>query len=115
MAGAEAAARLLDLLDQEGMALRQGDFARLRTLLPEKESVCADLAAIAEADSGTLRRIAWLSGRNEALLTAARGGLQAALERLGAVARAREGLRTYDRSGSSTLVGQNCAGPIRRA
>jgi len=110
---------LLDLLDREGVALRQGDLAALAALLPEKERAGADPAALAgalaAAEPNLRRRIAAAARRNDALLAGLRDGMRAALERLGAVARACEGLRTYDRAGNSALLAQGTPRPIRRA
>jgi len=111
----DTAAQILALLEQEALALRQGDFARLAAILPAKEDACAAPSALAGADPALLRRIARQAGRNDTLLDAVRGGVRGALDRLGAVARAGEGLRTYDRAGQSALLQSGTAGPIRRA
>jgi hypothetical protein len=115
MPARDSAAHLLHLLEEEGAALVDGDFPRLRAILPEKEGLCADPGAILSADPAMLSRISRLSARNETLIAAARGGLRAAVDRLGAVGRVDEGLRTYDRSGASLALSDAVAGPIRRA
>lgn len=110
-----AAAAMLDLLQEEGRALREGDFDRLESLVAMKEAVIAAATPLAGADDALLRRIARQAKRNESLIAAARGGVAAAMERLGAVARAGEGLRTYDSAGQSALLQDTSRGPLRRA
>lgn len=111
--------RLLDLLEREGAALRRGDLADLAAILPEKEHVGADPTALAgtlaTAAPGLRRRITATARRNDALLAGLRDGMRSALERLGAVARGRDGLRTYDSAGNCALLAQGSSQPIRRA
>lgn len=106
---------LIDLLEREARTLRMGDFARLPVLLAEKEALCANPQLLASVDPAMIDRIAHMARRNDALLAAARAGMRSAMERLGAVARAAEGLRTYNQAGQSSLLAPDAGRPIRRA
>lgn len=114
MGNDDLADQVLALLEREGRALREGDFGELAGLVARKEAACEALAGAGALDRGGIERLARLAARNEALLAAARGGLRGALDRMGAVAAAGAGLRTYDKSGASTVLGR-AEGAIRRA
>jgi hypothetical protein len=111
----DRAARLRRVLEKEASALRNGDFAALDGLVREKESLCRDPGPLRDMPMAVVQDILRLARRNDALVAAARGGLRAAMERLGDVSCGGASLRTYDKSGATALLAAAPVGPIRRA
>jgi hypothetical protein len=99
--GDATAARLRTLLEDERAALQSGALDRLEELLARKERLAAELEvgalACSEGEAAALRRLAL---RNEGLIEAVRGGLRAAIDRVGERARLARSVDTYDAAGN---------------
>ncbi|MFP4327168.1 MAG: flagellar biosynthesis protein FlgN [Paracoccaceae bacterium] len=87
------------LIDEERIALLNGDLDGLNRLLDRKERLIAAVAAADLPDPGPIRRIKAKLARNQALLESAMAGIRSVHDRLRLLREARESLRTYDRSG----------------
>lgn len=98
-----AGGELAGLLAAERDALRCGDFAVLETQAAQKAELFQRLAHHG-APPETLRRIKMMVTENQALLSAAIGGVRAARDRLDALQKVRDGLTVYDQSGQSAKV-----------
>lgn len=113
MAGADRAAALSALLDEQAAALRAGRVGEL-------EALAGRLAALVDqgltgTDPATARRLRDRVARNASLAQAAEKGLRAARRRLAEVAVAAQGGRTYDGRGQIAPVGPAAASLMRRA
>lgn len=91
-------AAMLALLEREGRAVTQGDFAELPELLARKETLLARLQNEGVTDARALGALKVAAERNGALLHAAERGLRAARHRLLELSRAERG-ETYDAAG----------------
>ena len=96
MRPADPCAELEALLDREEDALRRAAFDELADLAARKETLMSALDTIGEARLNSLRDKA---ARNAGSLGAVLAGLRAARQRIFELARASEGLSTYDRGG----------------
>lgn len=103
MPGADRAALLEALLDEQAAALRSGRIADLPGLAERLAALVAD--GLAGMDAATARRLRDRVGRNAGLAQAAEKGLRAARRRLAEVARAAQGGRTYDGHGQVADIG----------
>ncbi len=90
--------QVLDLLDTERQALRTGDFDALNPLLEAKTQLFERLQVTAPGRRD-LEIIQQKLSENQALLSAAIQGVDAARTRLSALQNVRENLSTYDHNG----------------
>jgi flagellar biosynthesis/type III secretory pathway chaperone len=99
--------RLDDLLEQERVALLQGDLEAIATLLENKERLIDALNALTESDRPEMEGVEAKVRRNQALLDGALQGIRHVAARMAALRRVRRGLETYDAKGAkSTIEGE---------
>lgn len=113
---AEALERLQQGLAALEDAVRHGDLHGLAGIEAELEAAAAQLAAdpayLSPSERAALGRLRATVARLTPMLAAAHQGVAAARARLHDVARAREGLGTYDRSGMRQVL--TASGATRR-
>lgn len=89
---------LLQLLEQERVAIINADFPKIDALA-EQKTVLFEQAVLRFKSKEALAEIQRSLRRNEALLLAAIEGVSAARVRLNAIREVRENLRVYDKTG----------------
>jgi hypothetical protein len=98
-------AGIADLLRKQRNALRSGDFPALGTASAEITALLERLEQISRhGDEHELARLRNLADANRTLIVAARQGVHAARERLGAIVAAGVQLKTYDSRGRSSSL-----------
>ena len=105
MAGRDAEAALVALLNAEREHLKAGRLNLLVELAEEKEALMKEVAS-ALPGRETLERIDGLLRRNAALLEAAGSGVQAARRRLKALREAAGPIRSYGAKGQAQAIGR---------
>ncbi|KFI28838.1 hypothetical protein [Paenirhodobacter enshiensis] len=103
---------LRDLLNDERIAIRTGDFARLGDLVARKEKAMADMQALPASRIPALRsRIE----ENQRLIEAALNGFRSARSRIEQIAASVRSCTTYDRNGQSQQISLDSPAIERRA
>lgn len=113
MAGADRAAMLAALLDDQADALRAGRVGDLPALAVRMTALVAD--GLTRIDPATARRLRDRVARNASLAQAAEKGLRAARRRLAEVSGVVQGGRTYDGRGQMAAIGPASTCLVRRA
>lgn len=93
----DALTEFATLLDEVADALKQGNLADLADL---EIRLTALEPALADAEQGKLTELLSKAERNQLLLKAAGRGVRSAQRRLSEIAKALQGLSTYDKTGS---------------
>lgn len=96
---ADSLDRLLDLMEEERSLLMSGDIEALADLEPRKTAMLEAFSAEDHLDENRLATLQTKLHRNQALLDAARKGLNAAGARLRDIRKAMLQLDTYTRNG----------------
>ena len=103
-----------DLLEQERAALIDGDLERISRLLARKEGLIDALNMRAALDQADLAPLHAKVTRNQALLNSAMEGIRAVASGMSALRRARQGLETYDRTGTKHQITTGDAHTVER-
>lgn len=98
-----AAVELLDLLEEERVAIRTSAFDVLEPIGAAKVQLF-DQVTLTGASKEELAKIQSRLAANQALLASAIAGVNAARDRIEALQNVREGLNVYDRSGQMARV-----------
>lgn len=103
---------LRDLLHDERMAIRSGDFSRLADLVARKEKAMAEIPSLPGPRLMALRdRIE----ENQRLIEAALSGFRSARSRIEQIAASVRSCTTYDRNGQSQQISLDAPAVERRA
>lgn len=102
----EKIARLRQLLDDERVAIRSGDFATLATLVSRKEAEIAGLTDLPPTALAPLRREI---EENQRLVEAALSGLRAARHRIEQIIASVKTCVTYDKNGQPCRLNRDVA------
>lgn len=92
-------ATLSDLLDQERVALLDGDLDQVTKLLEPKEELFGKIGENAQHDAGALQALDAKVKRNQLLLNGALEGIRTVKERMAALRRVQTSLDTYSADG----------------
>lgn len=99
----DTVAKILELLEREGVALKTGSFDTLDSVAELKDNLFDDLTR-GQPSSSDLWRIKSRLTENQTLFSAAIRGVSAARDRIEALQNVREGLSVYDQSGQMEKV-----------
>ena len=90
------------LLDQERLALIDGDLDMLGRMLIQKQELIDTINATDSLERKHLSEVHDKVTRNQELLNSAMEGIRAVASRMADLRRVRQGLETYDQSGRKT-------------
>ncbi|MEJ6403227.1 hypothetical protein [Yoonia sp. 2307UL14-13] len=105
---------LLELLGDERVALKHGDFATLQQLLERKTTLMNRLLRT-PIDQHTALRVRDALEKNHQLLSAAQAGILAARDRISALEAIGRGMNVYDQSGHVASVEARQGNLFRKA
>ncbi len=90
------------LLDQERLALIDGDLEMLGRMLAQKQELIDNINATESLEREQLKEVHDKVTRNQELLNSAMEGIRAVASRMADLRRVRQGLETYDQTGRKT-------------
>ncbi len=96
--------KLESLLSEERAAITMGDFSNLVHLAEEKEKIAARLRD-SPISGQSMERLRENAARNAELLQIASGAIQQVLKRIEILRQGPSQLKTYDKSGQSSSLG----------
>ncbi|KJZ21141.1 hypothetical protein [Loktanella sp. S4079] len=94
---------LLNLLEAEATAIRNGEFSNLDEMRTRKETLF-DAFKVGNPTEKEVENLRATILRNQSLFEAALSGIRAARSRIAALQNVRSGLSTYDQSGALSRV-----------
>lgn len=93
------------ILDEERVALLDGDLKKMEKILARKEEAIEQLNAISGLEQKTLKHVHTKVVRNQDLLESAMEGIRSVALRMAELRRVRKGLDVYDSTGRKTRYG----------
>lgn len=100
---AETIEKLTTLLDQERIAILQGNISKISEILDEKEKLFEIFQNISEPESKNIEDVSKIIHRNQDLLESSMAGIKAVSDRLATIQRVRESLEIYDQNGNRRM------------